>query len=182
MRKLAMRWRRHPAPVQLSRYLDGELGADERRSLEDHLVRCARCRRVLESLAHTLRSLASLPRPRAPGLAEGIIAELRAADAFAQTPRAEVDAAHRGALGRLGSRASQALALNSWVRAARLRLTVPIALAVGVILSVVNQGGMLFSGQIDLRMCAICGLNFILPFVALNLALLAAARLSSRRR
>ena len=174
MRRLTLKRRRHPAPDQLSRYLDGDLRHDEAKLLEEHLVRCARCRRLLKSLAETVRVLGSLPRPEAPGLADGIIAELRAADA----PSAP-DAALRGSPGS-PQRPLGLTPAGSWLQAARLRLTVPIALVVGTILSLVNQGGMIFAGQIDPGMCAICGLNFVVPFLALSLTLIAAAHIGAR--
>jgi hypothetical protein len=49
-----------------------------------------------------------------------------------------------------------------------------------VALSVINQGAMLFQGQIDLGMCAMCAMNFIVPFIALNVALLMSVRLPKR--
>jgi putative zinc finger protein len=173
--------RRHPRQAQLSRYLDGELRGDERERLEDHLLRCERCRRLLASLASSLRALASLPQPEAPGLAEGIIAEIRAADARSPALGAASAASHSGALPHV--RPSLRLAApRSLLRAARPRLTVPLALLVGTILTLINQGGMLFAGRIDLRMCATCGLNFVVPFLALSLALIAAERLGGHRR
>jgi putative zinc finger protein len=181
MRRIGFR-RRHPAPILLSRYLDDDLDRNERRSLEDHLLRCARCRRLLESLAYTIRSIAALPPLEAPGLAEGIIAELRAADAPASDPERRPRGA-TGSVRRLRPAPGRAAAAaRQWLTAPRLRLTIPLALLVGVILSLVNQGGMILSGKIDLEMCAICGLNFVLPFLALNLALVAAARVKLRRR
>jgi anti-sigma factor RsiW len=181
-----MRWptikvRRHPRQAQLSRYLDGDLRRDERKRLEDHLLRCARCRRLLASLASTLRALASLPQPEVPGLAEGIIAEIRAADAPSPALGGARAGSHRRAPAHLRPSLGLAAA-HRWLQAARPRLTVPLALLVGTILTVVNQGGMLFAGRIDLRMCATCGLNFVVPFIALNLALVATTRLSGNRR
>jgi hypothetical protein len=65
--------------------------------------------------------------------------------------------------------------VRSCLRRPRLRITVPIALLAGVAVSLVNHGGMLLSGHIDAQMCAICGLDFLVPFAALNVALLAPA-------
>jgi hypothetical protein len=62
-----------------------------------------------------------------------------------------------------------------------MRVTFPIAIVLGVALSLVNQGGMLLSGDIDLRMCVICALNFLLPLAALNLLLLAVASWAGSR-
>ena len=181
MRTPLHRRRRHPAPTELSRYLDGELRRDERQRLEDHLLRCEGCRALLKSLAETVQALASLPRLEAPGLAEGIIAELRAGAASAPAVDDAPSSALRRAWSRVRERAGVAVPAK-WHGAARLRLTVPLAFLVGALLTVVNQGGMLFAGRIDLRMCAICGLNFVLPFLALNLALFFTARTRIGRR
>jgi hypothetical protein len=43
-------------------------------------------------------------------------------------------------------------------------------------------GIMLLDGQTDVGMCTLYGLNFVLPFVALNILLVAAGRISLRRR
>jgi hypothetical protein len=118
-------------------------------------VRCTSCRRVLRSLTETVRSLGSLSQANPPGLADATIAALRAAN---------------------GSRPAR------WSGHFSPRVTVPIAFLLGVVLSLVNQGGMLLAGQIDLRMCAICGLNFVLPLLGLNIALLAVGQLAEWRR
>jgi hypothetical protein len=62
------------------------------------------------------------------------------------------------------------------LRRRQLRLTLPIALLAGVALSVINEGAMLFEGQIDLGMCAMCAMNFVVPFIALKVALLLSVR------
>jgi hypothetical protein len=63
-------------------------------------------------------------------------------------------------------------ALRWCLRPRQLRLTVPIALVTGVVLSLVNMGGMLMHGKIDLGVCVSCGIDFLVPFLALNLGLL----------
>ena len=85
--------------------------------------------------------------------------------------------AEAGAPRRWRRKLADRLARPQWHRA-WLRVTVPIALVLGVALSLVNQAGMLLSGEIDLRMCAICGLDFLLPFAALNLVLAIAASIA----
>jgi hypothetical protein len=52
----------------------------------------------------------------------------------------------------------------------------------GVVLSFVNMGGMLMHGKIDLGVCLSCAMDFLVPFVALNLGLLLLARVPGRRR
>jgi hypothetical protein len=59
--------------------------------------------------------------------------------------------------------------------------TIPIAFVLGVVLSLVNQGDMLLSGEVNLRMCAACALDFLLPFFALNVALAIAANVARDR-
>ena len=65
---------------------------------------------------------------------------------------------------------------------AQLRLTVPIALVAGVVLSMVNMGGMLMHGRIDLGVCVSCAIDFLVPFLALNLAMLLLLWVPRRRR
>lgn len=72
-------------------------------------------------------------------------------------------------------------ALRSCLQRSQLRFTVPIGLILGVLLSAVNQGAMLVEGHIDLGMCAICALDFLLPFVAMNAALVMAALVVGER-
>ncbi len=52
---------------QLSSYLDGELSAEERAAVEEHLAGCAACREELELLRATLDALHDLPVLPAPG-------------------------------------------------------------------------------------------------------------------
>jgi hypothetical protein len=59
---------------------------------------------------------------------------------------------------------------------------VPIAVAAGVVLSVVNMGGTIFDGRIDLGVCLMCAANFLVPFLALNVGLLMLLPLPGRRR
>jgi hypothetical protein len=110
---------------------------------------------MLRSLSSTIRALGSMPSPSSSGLAEKVISELRVGD---------------------GRQAASTLR-RSW-----LRVTLPIGLLLGVILSLVNQGGMLLSGQIDVRMCVICALDFVLPLAALSALMLAAASWAGGRR
>jgi hypothetical protein len=68
------------------------------------------------------------------------------------------------------------------VRRPQLRLTLPIGLSVGIILSLINKGYMIFNGRVDVEMCAVCALDFVIPFIALNVGLIVATRVTRRRR
>lgn len=51
---------------RMSRYLDGDLPAADRRSIERHLEGCPCCEEVLESLRHTLVVCHEKGRPALP--------------------------------------------------------------------------------------------------------------------
>jgi anti-sigma factor RsiW len=181
----------------LSRYLEDDLNARERRALESHVHGCSRCRRELASLANTVCALGSLEAVTSPGLADSIITALRSEDAQERaTSRRAPDTAGLPALtvvpGAGPSSAGNRI-LTRWPQEARtalrwclqrpqLRLTVPITVVAGVVLSLVNMGGMLMDGKIDLGVCLSCAADFLVPFLALNLALLMLLRLPSRKR
>lgn len=174
----------------LSEYLEGELDARDQRRLEAHVERCARCRRVLISLADTVGALGSLKDERPNGLADSIIAAVRAESprGVAVGNRSEstvgvpaltlVPGASEPAGGRSINRWPQeALRTLRWcLQRAQLRLTVPIAVVAGVVLSMVNMGGTLVHGKIDLGVCLMCVADFLVPFLALNLGLLMVLR------
>jgi hypothetical protein len=179
--------RRHPAARLFSEYLDGDLDTRAHRALEAHVRDCGRCRARLGSLTVTVRALGSLETESPPGLADSVIAALRT-----EPPPEPAD--RRRPVGTAGLAALSLVpgssrptrgdeALERWPPAARaalrwclrprqLRLTVPIALVTGVVLSLVNMGGMLVHGRIDLGVCVSCALDFLVPFLALNLGLL----------
>lgn len=183
--------RRHPRARVLSGYLDGELAAADRLALERHVGDCARCRRSLDSLASTISALGSLSASSPTGVADPIIAALRAESPDGLGERARSGRARsagrselpalrivRGSSQRaVGGEARRARELAGagfrfCVRGAQLRLTLPIALLAGVALSLINQGGILMDGRIDLAMCAMCAMNFLVPFVALNVGVM----------
>ena len=188
--------RRHPAYRIFSEYLDGDLDEGAHRALEAHVRDCARCRATLASLTATVRALGSLETDSPPGLADSIIAALPAESAAepasgrrpagaAAPPLSLVPGLSRPAR---GDRAMErwpeaARAAGRWcVQRAQLRLTVPIALVAGVVLSMVNMGGMLMHGRIDLGVCVSCAIDFLVPFLALNLAMLLLLWVPRRRR
>jgi len=62
---------------QLSDYLDGELSADERRLVDEHLVTCASCAAVLNDLKRVVaRAASTTARPPQADLWAGIAARL----------------------------------------------------------------------------------------------------------
>src|SRR6266545_1016058 len=52
--------------ARLSEYLDGTLGPDEGRAVEQHLEGCAHCRQSLAELRETMNALSELHRVPAP--------------------------------------------------------------------------------------------------------------------
>jgi anti-sigma factor RsiW len=188
--------RRHPRPSALSRYLEGELAASDRQALEAHLRGCGRCRRLLASLETTLHELGSLTEQAPDGLADSIIDALRAetpdiappipSQGPARSPTLTVvpasgdaPAADRG-LARW--RQSITAGLLWCLQPRQLRLTLPITIVAGVALSLVNMGGMLIHGTIDAGVCVMCATDFLVPFIALNVALLIVLRAPLRTR
>jgi len=67
-------------------------------------------------------------------------------------------------------------ALGYCARRQHLRRTTRIALAVGVILTLINQSGVLFGGHPGAATWIRCGLNFVVPFIVSNLGLLSGQR------
>jgi len=181
--------RRHPRSRLLSDYIDDELPSDDRVKLEAHLAGCPRCRHLLDSLTTTVAALGSLGSEAPAGLAGSVIAAVRAEPApgagesarVTQPALAIASAAMRpAARDRWPDRARAAL---RWCcKPAQLRVTLPIAVLVGIALSFANQGGMLLDGRIDLSMCVMCGSDFLVPFFAVNAALLLIVRAPARRR
>jgi hypothetical protein len=170
----------HPPPTELSRYLDNELLVAERDDVQRHVRECGPCRWLLQSLSQTIVGLGSLREPAPSGRAERIIAALWRVSREDGVRRLSVVRGD-GAPGRVDWRARWRIALRYCLRRSQLRLTVPIGLLVGTALSLANQGGMLLSGEIDLKMCAVCALDYLLPFAAMNVVLVTASRLLRQR-
>jgi hypothetical protein len=126
---------------------------------------------MLRSLANTVRALGSMPSPISAGLAETIVSALRTRGGREAAPTFPL-AARAGRAGRRWT-PPDLISSRPQLRRTWLRVALPIGLLLGVVLSLVNQGGMLLAGQIDLRMCAICGLDFLLPLAALSVVLFA---------
>jgi anti-sigma factor RsiW len=177
--------RRHPRPRVLSRYLEGELDPAGRQRLEAHISGCGRCRQQLTSLETMLDALGSLVSPAPAGLADSIIEALRVESperAAGRPSQASAGSPLLTVISGTGGEPDRDHGLSRWRRGVaaglrwclqrrQLRLTVPIAVVAGVVLSLVNMGGMLMHGRIDLGVCLSCAMDFLVPFLALNLAL-----------
>lgn len=61
-------------------------------------------------------------------------------------------------------------------RRENLRRTVLIAIVVGVLLTVINQGGVIAAGDATTATWARCALNFVVPFLVSNAGLLSGRR------
>ena len=181
--------RRHPTSRLLSDYLDGDLPSGDRLALEAHVRDCARCRRLLDSLANTVAALGSMGTGAPPGLADSVIAAVRAETA---SDVGLTERAHQPALAVVGATTRPSVrdrwpgraraALRYCCQPAQLRVTGPIAVLVGIALSFVNMGGTLLHGRIDLAVCVMCATDILVPFVALNVVLLLIVRAPGRRR
>jgi anti-sigma factor RsiW len=178
---------RHPCPAALSQYLDGDLDVAQRRGIEAHIRGCLRCRRELASLTDTIQALSTIASDQPNGLADSIIAALRNEDALGDPTAAgvrdrsgqpELKVLH-GASHPPPPNDSSAPVLRRLRAAVRyclswsqLRLTLPITIAAGVVITMVNMPGAVVHGRIDLGVCLMCATDFLVPFLALNLVLL----------
>jgi hypothetical protein len=186
----------------LSRYLDGEATRSERLTLDAHLRDCEECQRLLASLTSTLQALQSMRVRTRPGLADSVIAALRSrspapdpppqiparrslSPSLTVVPNLDQDGIEppttRGRLSSERRRMLRAL-IGYCLRRPQLRLTLPLGLSVGIALTLINKGYMIFNGRVDAEMCAVCALDFVIPFIALNVGLLVATRVTRRRR
>jgi anti-sigma factor RsiW len=188
---------RHPRAELLSQYLDGELPPTERAGLQAHLRGCRGCLQKLDALASTVKALDSLHTDAPAGLADSIIATLRSEHPSAIGMPRHASASRDGAQslrilpgagkaqGSIGPasrvRGSRAM-LRDCLRIPRLRVTLPLAVLVGIALSLINQGAAVLGGHITMGMCATCAADMLVCFLALNVALLLVMRLPVRRR
>jgi anti-sigma factor RsiW len=193
---------RHARPEMLSQYLDGELTQAHRRALETHLGDCPDCQGLLESLTGTVDAMGSMRTGARAGLADSVIAALRAQSSSHEAaagvslrqsrspvltvvPDSGPDAVRQAVAApraRSNWRSIAQALLDYCLRRPQLRLTLPLGLALGIALSLINKGYMIFNGRVDAEMCAVCALDFVIPFVALNVGLLLATRVAGRRR
>lgn len=181
--------RRHPPSSALSEYLDGELALPDRVQLERHLRHCARCTRNLESLTQTITLLAGLRDERKTDVAESVITALRD-EQVSPDPGLTRTAPALTAVGKAphvatrGSGSDRRLSgLESLARyclaRSQLRLVIPVAVVVGVVLSLTDQGAMLLHRQLDVASCV--ALNLVAPFIVLNALLLLTRRILGQR-
>ncbi|SMB89875.1 Putative zinc-finger [Thermanaeromonas toyohensis ToBE] len=72
----------------LSPYIDGELGEEERSSLEGHLANCPACQEELEALRKISEGLKDIYRQVKPpaGFAEGVMARIKAIEEASASP------------------------------------------------------------------------------------------------
>lgn len=133
---------------------------------------CGTCRRMLWSLAETVRVLGTLRARDSSADAERMVAAIAPRLKVRDDPRDERPGNDR--------RTQLRAAVRYCLQRPQLHFTVPIGLAVGASLSLANKGARLLEGQIDLGMCAVCALDFLLPFVAMNVVLLSVTRLVGR--
>jgi hypothetical protein len=74
--------------------------------------------------------------------------------------------------GRSAAQGGWRAALAYCARPAHLRRTLRIALVVGLVLTAINQGDVLLSGDATAGTFVKCALNFVVPFVVSNLGML----------
>ena len=67
-------------------------------------------------------------------------------------------------------------AAQLWFAPATLRKTIKIALVVGTLLSLVNQGSVIFGGHATAVTCVRVGLNYLVPFCVSSIGYLSATR------
>jgi len=162
------------AAARLGAYRDGELAAHERDRVEAHVRGCARCRGALAGLVECGRELRSLHTELPDGLADRIIARLEA-------DTGETRLRVVGAAETAPSRPWAAGLAASWrEQRAHLRVTLPIALVVGLGITAVKDLETLTGGDVDIASaCVVCGSNALVPLALLHLGRLLAVRARS---
>jgi hypothetical protein len=176
----------HPRDETLSRFVDEDLDERARQRVASHVRYCGRCRQRVGALAETVRVLGSIGAAVPADLADSTIAAFRADSLPEKAPSLTLIEAS-------SQQPSRGRGVASWPSAAQaafryclsrsqLALTLPITIVAGVVLTVVNMGGMLARGRIDVGMCLMCATDFLVPFIAVNLVLLMVLRAPWRRR
>lgn len=149
------------AATRLSAYQDGALPDAEQRRVRAHLPACRSCREALVDLAAVTSRLRVASTPPPDGLAERVIAHLDA-----ESPAARL----RVVDGADAAPASQTVALAARLTIARehLRWTLPLALLVGLAITLLKDLRPLLADGLTTQNCVVCGMNFVLAFVLLN--------------
>ena len=153
------------ASTRLCAYRDDALPDGEARVVHDHLARCAECRGSLAELTAMATHLRASTAPAPEGLAERVIAYLDAESAAARLSVISADSDHR--------RPGRA-ALAWQVTRQHLWRTLPLAFVIGLLITLLKDLGALLAEGLTLETCTICGANFVVAFVVLNLGLLLA--------
>lgn len=157
------------ASARLSAYRDGALPAADARRVHDHLGGCGECRGSLDELTAIATRLRGSTAPAPDGLAERVIAYL---DAESAAPRLSVVPATSGDL--VAGRRTSAAAAGWAVARQHLRRTMPLAFVIGLLITLLKDLGALLAEGLTLETCFICGANFVVAFVVLNIGLLLA--------
>lgn len=151
--------------TRLCAYRDAALPDDEARRVHDHLARCVECRGSLVELTAMATQLRASTAPAPDGLAERVIAYL---DAESTAARLSVVSSESD-IGRASRDAPV------WqVTRRHLRRTLPLAFVIGLLIALLKDLGALLADGLTLETCTVCGANFVVAFVVLNLGLLLA--------
>lgn len=162
------------ASARLCSYRDGALPGSESRRVQGHLARCEECRTSLAELTVLAGRLRASSAPVPDGLAERVIAHL---DAQSSAARLSVVASAAEAV---APRRAGAAAVWGVARA-HLTRTLPLALVIGLLVTLLKDLGALLADGFTFETCVVCGANFVLAFVVLNLGLLLAVPRQGRR-
>lgn len=152
------------ASTRLCAYRDASLPDGEARRVHDHLARCVECRGSLAELTAMATHLRASDAPVPEGLAERVIAHLDAESAAARLRVISSEADDDPSRAALAWR----------VTCRHLRRTLPLAFVIGLLITLLKDVGALLAEGLTLETCTICGANFVVAFVVLNLGLLLA--------
>lgn len=151
--------------TRLCAYRDAALPCAEARRVHDHLARCVECRRSLNELTTMATHLRAPGAPAPEGLADRVIAHLDAESAATRLSVVSPASAE--------ARSSRT-AVARRVARRHLRRTLPLAVVIGLLITLLKDLGALLAEGLTLETCAVCGANFVVAFLVLNLGLLLA--------
>ncbi len=161
--------------ARLSAYRDDDLPDDEHRRVRTHLRGCRPCRETLDEMAMFASRLRTSSTPPPAGLAERVIAHLDAESPAIQLRVVDEDTSRAP---RHPSRPVATVAAQWSVTRGHLRTTLPLAILVGIAITLLKDLGPLLADGLTTQNCVVCGLNFVLSFVLMNVGIMLA---SSRR-